>query len=798
LYELKLEKIEYRASGSGASDLDLVQADLKGADHTTKTNFISGTALPVSKEPIISNGTLNGDVKITNVGTGAERAFYEIDGSFTINKSDFLKEDNYKLRFFRESTTPGTFTKFDLTLYQDAIIQAPYYEITPIDVDGTVYTGNKVKKFFDLADLGSTGDYEIVVPETDELIAGPNIASYQIYFYEYWQENYGTNPSEGPIDLETNPENYFFTVFALEEFSPIGSGDRIVAGATNLTNFSFTGLTSGIYDFKVTFALRSYDYNSQTATLEQASYQVFSNYAYEQRVLVEDFDDLPGLEDVPVEPKAVWSCNRVIEHFGKLMVWGSQEMPNSVFYSFPDRPTYFPQNFYLNFGNDSEVPVEAVTPYMNVLVVQTADQTWGVRGNSGLITAPSPYTSFTINSTVGAIAWKSVRPVRNHLFFLSKQGVIALKSLYAADEQYNIEFMDRNIRNIVPQDTNAVGIQFDNQYWLNFPESGITLRWYIDKKAWVLDKYTAWFDFNGVHKWQIINGMLEFITYPSVFEDNEALPDNVAFYKIGIDYSLPTDLGKNVVSKIETSFLNQNYPFHPKNYKEAKLDFTVQNEYNLSKDALAIYPWTSEDTEKAITVEGTDVTISSVSVDKNHRYRLTFDAYTPDGETPTPWDFTDGTIDIDGDSSSVTIEETGEGYVQFLLPNDIDGSVTITFSFPNITIDTENDEIDFRDVTYDNELSFAVQVVSENNILNQDLYQGYDDPKIGIDINFKDRLGDWTFGLTDFGKKVTAVDTIKLSGRGYNSKIYFEDTSKSKWTLESIGITFKMKRARSR
>jgi hypothetical protein len=37
-----------------------------------------------------------------------------------------------------------------------------------------------------------------------------------------------------------------------------------------------------------------------------------------------------------------------------------------------------------------------------------------------------------------------------------------------------------------------------------------------------------------------------------------------------------------------------------------------------------------------------------------------------------------------------------------------------------------------------------------------------------------------------------------LSGRGYNSKISIIEDSKSKWTLESLGITYKMKKARSR
>jgi hypothetical protein len=75
---------------------------------------------------------------------------------------------------------------------------------------------------------------------------------------------------------------------------------------------------------------------------------------------------------------------------------------------------------------------------------------------------------------------------------------------------------------------------------------------------------------------------------------------------------------------------------------------------------------------------------------------------------------------------------------------------------------------------------------------------GYEDETTNLGISLQDRFADWTFGSTDFGKKVTSIQTIKLSGKGYNCKVYMRDESKSKWTLESLGFTYKMKRPRSR
>jgi len=548
----------------------------------------------------------------------------------------------------------------------------------------------------------------------------------------------------------------------------------------DLIQVGISNLLSGNWDFRFKLQFREI-YTYKREVLFETEFVVS-----DVTITPEKLQDRPGDEGVPIEPHPIWTCNKVIEHFGKLMVWGSTQMPTALFYSFPDRPTYFPSKFYLDFANDYNKPVEAVTNYLNVLIVQTEDATWGVKGNSGLLDAPAPYTPFTVNPTVGTIAYKSVRPVRNKLFFLSKQGVVSLNSLYAVDEMYNIKFEDLNIRNIVPQDTKAVGIQYDNQYWLNFPNFGITLRWYIDKNAWVLDKFGAWNQFKGIFKWQIANGKLEFITYPSRFAEGE----NLSVYKVGVDYSLPTDLTGLITTKVETSFLNQNYPFHPKNYKEAKLDFTLQNEYNVSKETLY--------NEEDITITGGLHYLNNVSLVKNHRYYIYFyDMPETTGATITIYPTLQSEDGGYQPFYSTSVTPT-DNYLEFIVPNSIaDGIYDVKVQFTEgITVGPL--DLDLRDATYDNVLTFLTWIISEENTLNQDPIQDYDQAKAEIDFSLQDKFGDWEFGETNFGKTTTAVKTIKLSGRGYNVKLYMEDFSKSKWTLESLGITYKMKRARSR
>ena len=733
---------------------------------------------------------------------------YESDGGFPITETIVRPNNFLKLNYYNDNKNNY---KVVITPYNSS--GAPFGSKTTISFFNIEYINKSYifkipESIFQSEDVSYYGiTFENKVYYLNRSFYGPFVSSYVVL-----DENYTLAPFN--LEATLTEEKLYLKVNTVFEIKNI---ERAYFGTSLLYN-NLKNLLAGLYDFRFNYELVSYklenDVFNKTGTVN-----IISDIFYNIQITQEKLQDFPrkdansiGIEYPTLKP--IWTCNKVTEHFGKLMVWGSQEMPTAVFYSFPDRPSYFPSKFFLDFTNDQNSPVEAVSSYMNILVVQTRDQTWGIRGNSGLLTAPAPYAPFTINPTVGTIAYKSVRAVRNHLFFLSKQGIIALKSLYAADEQYNIEFVDRNILNIVPRDDDsAVGIQFDNQYWLNFPKQRITLRWYIDKKAWVKDTYTAWNQFNGVFKYQIVDGKLEFITYPSLFDG-----ENLGVYKIGVDYSLPTDLGADVVALFETAFLNQNYPFHPKNYKETKMDFTVQNEYNLGRD-----PIYTMETNEDINENQNLHTLVAPNLTKNHRYQLKYEAYIIDGGA-FDTDFTNlkevdggaftdtltrvidamgiyklgiGAINLQStpQSTNIPFTEISETTYEFLLANNVPIGKDLTIAREFIGY---SGGAALTDITYDHVLDFRTWIISEDNTLNLDNMEGYDQSKAEIPIQLGAKFGDWVFGLSDLGNKVTAIKTIKLAGRGYNVKVYFEDYSKSKWTLESLGITYKMKRPRSR
>jgi hypothetical protein len=351
--------------------------------------------------------------------------------------------------------------------------------------------------------------------------------------------------------------------------------------------------------------------------------------------------------------------------------------------------------------------------------------------------------------------------------------------LYAEDNRYNVDPIDRNIYNIVPRDINAIAAYFDDQYWLHFPNSGETLRYYVDKKAWVKDTYKPFNIFGGVFKYINESGKLRFITNLSQLEEGQAFK----IFDIEVDYSLPTDLTENIVSKFTTSFLNQNYPFHLKNYKEAKFDFAIQNEYNTSNENLPVSNY----------VESTFYIEFDVDLIDRHVYSITFE--TDEINVPRTY-----IVLIDGiEVADGTMTLTGSNLSPITFTSNKTGNVTIrmflgTYNSTNMSVDS----IKLYDSTYDHTVTFNTLVLSEEGTLNVDPIDSYTEADVEIPIDLGTRTGNWTFGTSNFGNVIVAIKTVKLAGRGYNNKVSVIEDSKSKWTLESLGITYKMKKARSR
>ncbi len=530
--------------------------------------------------------------------------------------------------------------------------------------------------------------------------------------------------------------------------------------------------------------------------------RIDSTRIFDFPVLPEKIENYPTQDD-PTRTfhlHAPWTCNKVIEHFGKLIAYGSRTMPDNMFISAPEDVSlfYFPHLFRKEFLTDQKEKLESVIPFSSILVAQTANRTWGVKGTSSLtfldenaqVENPNVYTVFDINTGVGTIAHKSVRPVRNQLYFLSKQGLMSLISLFATDDKYNVRPLDRNINNIVPLDTKAIAIQHDNQYWINFPSTGQTFRYYIDTQAWVKDSFE---NFDEYHGWAWVttkDGKLRFVTEPMIIDEG----DNYTVYEGIVDKSLPTDFNKNIRSKFLTANLDQDQPFHTKRYRELKFSFALQNQFLPPLEPLPIIE--NEENTDEFTVQFTPK--------KNHIYRLEL-PFKTSTEQPFEADFLDFfDEDLEVVSSNVSFDIDNNSVI--LKPGLFEDTVIIT-------IKDLNDVLDFRtsqelvqgetnfvvtDVTYEFNLEGFVVVDSDGNIINRAAFSTYENQKEAFEQSLGTRFSEFELGETPFGDIKRNVQTVRLSGSGYQIALALEDESRSKWTLETLGIQFRMRKTRSR
>jgi len=519
---------------------------------------------------------------------------------------------------------------------------------------------------------------------------------------------------------------------------------------------------------------------------------------------IQDYDDFPKYNTYP----DIWSANRVLVHYGKLLVYGSQNAGQNLYISHPKYKSYFPEFFQEEFTTEERDPIIKVAPFQNILAIMSEDYMWGMKGVNVLPDQPAPYSKFTISPLYGTIAPDSVRPVRNYLMFLSKEGIMQLTSLYAVDEQYNVKPADENIRNIVPRvednrydPTKAVAIQFEDQYWIHFPDkeannkNNMVLRYYADTKSWMKDTYftqqptsstdgTPAIMFKGLYKWIRRTGKgLAYISLP--YYDN----NNYRIDEILLDYNIPSELDFPIHAIMETANLEQGYPFHPKQYKEAKLEFALQNEYNASVEKLFPLADTPNNNQKSHFDTETSFTLN-----KNHKYRFDFGReLLPEGVLFT---VTIDSVDYNITLNTPTPEADAQQnyYYEFTYTGDT-GTHDILINEGSSDI-ASTDVLVLSDITYDNVINYNVWVISDDNTLNLDNLEGYSASLATQTENLGTRSGTWVFGQTDFGNRIAAVQTIRLSGKGKNVKLYLEETSKSKWTLESLGFMYKLRRAR--
>lgn len=178
----------------------------------------------------------------------------------------------------------------------------------------------------------------------------------------------------------------------------------------------------------------------------------------------------------------IHSCNRIILHWDRIFLYGDPRNPALIYLSHVQNPNYFPSLMTLEFINPRREPLTQILHYRNGLLAFTKTSTQILYG-----TGPEDYRRVMLHTDLGCVSSKGAAVVRNHVFFLSVQGVFALKTIGITDDKANVEKIDKKIANQILPDTDAIALYSDGQFHLVYPSKNTRYRFYDDLSAWTKD-----------------------------------------------------------------------------------------------------------------------------------------------------------------------------------------------------------------------------------------------------------------------------------------------------------------------
>lgn len=295
---------------------------------------------------------------------------------------------------------------------------------------------------------------------------------------------------------------------------------------------------------------------------------------------------VPDPNDVNVPDSTIATCNRIILHWERLILYGDTSQPDAIFISHNKNPNYFPTPNSLIFESERREQVTSIVRYRDMLVVFTPSTIQALYGKS-----PMDFRRLMLNSSIGCIAPYSTAIVGNYIAFLSNEGVHFLKSVGYNETRMNVEKIDTNIDNIMLKDTDASGVLVDNQYMLLFPTSKLRFRYYYEHGAWTKDESEK-LDFTRMYEW---DGELY---GQSSLEGSIYKFDKTKFDDDGFVYN----------DRIETKYYDFSEPYHDKKLKELQLILSSDNQR--SSISVVVYA-------DATMILGTDTSYSTIDADGN-------------------------------------------------------------------------------------------------------------------------------------------------------------------------------------
>ena len=269
-------------------------------------------------------------------------------------------------------------------------------------------------------------------------------------------------------------------------------------------------------------------------------------------------------ENTKIDTSQMHTCNRILLHWERLIVYGDKKSPTTAYISHLQNPRYFPTNNTIDFENSEKDPLSILVKYRDFLIAFLPSSIQALYGKGPI--GDDPYRRVVLHTSLGCIAPESAKVMGNYVTFLSKQGVYILKSIGMVEEKMNVEKIDNHIENLITPDENACAIVYDNQYMLCYPDRQTRYRFYYEMGIWAKDE-SPLLDFSRMYEW---NGDLVGIS--SVTGQVYMFQDDVY-----------NDAGYVYEDRLITKSYDFGEPHNPKKMKELQLIMARYNkDTNLS------------------------------------------------------------------------------------------------------------------------------------------------------------------------------------------------------------------------
>lgn len=313
-------------------------------------------------------------------------------------------------------------------------------------------------------------------------------------------------------------------------------------------------------------------------------------------------------ENETYDISAIQSCNRILLHHNRLILYGSEKNQNLIYISHLNNPRYFPTTNTLAFESNDNEPLVKIVQYRDFLVAFLPTQIQALYGTGPV--GDNPYQRVVLHTGVGCIAPETPKVLGNDVVFLSKDGVYKLKSFGLSESKMNVEKIDTQIENQIYRDENACGAVFRDQYWLCFPQRKTQFRYYRTLQSWTKDvseKLT----------------ICRFYSWTTELVAQDMVTGQIYVF----DDEVYDDLGHVYEAKVATKKYDFGVPHNPKKLKELQLI--------LSQDTI--------DNNVAVEVYGDDFLVAgynplskaSKSVEINEEMNVVKVPLTPKGKVRT-------------------------------------------------------------------------------------------------------------------------------------------------------------------